>query len=92
MGSREIAKLGGEGILTEADIPKLQEATHRLERYMLEVESGWVTHDTILRVTGQREGMRRLRELRELHTIERRRIEPGREFEYRIAPKVPDGL
>ena len=75
--------LGGEGTLTEKDIDELNEATRRVHRIMS--DGAWHSASSIIAAAGQREGLRRMRELRKWFSVERRRNGESREFEYRLA-------
>ena len=85
---RQIAALGGEGILREDDLPSFSDAENHI--LWLIQDGRWHLAPEIIRVSGQREGLRRLRGLRSKgFTIERRRVAESREFEYRLIPDVP---
>lgn len=77
-------ELGGRGILTEDDLPSLSAATVRI--YQLMSGGDWFYADDIERAAGQREGLRRMRDLRKLQgvTIERKRDYASRVFSYRM--------
>jgi len=77
-----LKKIGATKVLTKEDVPSLNAATARILALMKDGQ--WYPASEILRVSGQREGLRRMRELREYYTIERRRSNKGREFEYRL--------
>lgn len=80
---RDIARLGGEGILNEEDVPSLTQAQERIRRRMN--DGLWHSATEIIGVSGQREGLRRLRDLRSKgYTIERQRRINSREFYYRL--------
>lgn len=82
---RQIKSLGGERILRKSDIKDLNEAQERV--WLLMVDGEWHTATAIIRAANQREGLRRLRELRSKdYRIERRRSWESREFEYRLVP------
>lgn len=85
--SREIKALGGEGTLTEADLPSLGAAA---ERVLALLQDGqWHTATEVIRVSGQREGLRRLRQLRQAgHRIDAERSGDSREWRYRLAGGV----
>lgn len=84
--ARVIARLGGEGILEHGDLHALTEASRAIERMML--DGYWHTATEIVNISGQREGLRRMRELRRSYIVERRRgdgtTHSSREFEYRL--------
>ena len=79
--SQQIKSLGGERVLSPEDVPQLSEATQRVR--LLMSDGQWHTATEIIERSGQREGLRRMRELRRLFLIQRRR-EQGREFSYRL--------
>lgn len=88
--ARYIARVGGEGVLTAEDVPALQDACYRVRDLM--AAGGWFTAQSIIECAGQREGLRRLRELRVLgYEVEKRRIAERREFEYRLVPVTEVG-
>lgn len=81
-----IRSLGGEQVLTPSDVASLGSATQRV--YELMCDGNWHTSSAIIEASGQREGLRRMRELRKHFTIDRRRCcGPEREFEYRLSEK-----
>ena len=83
--ARKIKSLGGVGILRPTDIPSLSEAARRVEALML--DGGWHKATEILAVAGQREGLRRLRELRPRYDVARMPNDSGgRDFLYRLGP------
>lgn len=83
-----IKKLGGDGMLTEADIPELNAATARILELMN--DGKWHGADEIIECSGQREGLRRLRSLRSRgFTVERKRNGDPRNFVYRVV--IVDG-
>jgi hypothetical protein len=85
--SKRIRSLGGAGILTPGDLPALTEAAKRLEVLML--DGVWHSATEIIEMSGQREGLRRMRELRTRYTIHRKRQESlRRDFWYRLE-KLP---
>ena len=63
------------------EIKELNEATARV--YWLMLDKQWHAATAIIRASGQREGLRRMRTLRRMFRIEKRRLK-GREFEYRL--------
>jgi hypothetical protein len=77
-------ELGGHGILTEDDLPSLSAATVRI--YQLMSSGAWYTANDIEYAAGQREGLRRMRDLRKIEgiTIERKRARGNRAFSYRM--------
>lgn len=87
----EIRSLGGRGILKPADLPALTAAERRIFDLML--DHRWHTANEIIGVSGQREGLRRMRQLRRRGwEIERRRntrAKWARDFEYRLVPRTP---
>ena len=85
--ARQIARLGGEGVLEPSDLPALTEAARNVERLMR--DGFWHTATEIINIAGQREGLRRMRELRRDWVVERRRANrEGREFEYRLMRRL----
>jgi hypothetical protein len=85
--SRQIAKLGGAGILDPSDIPSMNEAVLRV--FMLMRDGEWHRAPVICLAAGRdgvpaSEGLRRMRELRALFTIERRRVPDSNTWEYRL--------
>jgi hypothetical protein len=80
---KEIKRLGGEGILNEEDIKDFS----RVEKVIIENirEGVWYSAEHIIKVVGQREALRRLRDLRKKnYLVERKRVSDYREFFYRI--------
>ena len=80
-----IKALGGQGILTRKDIEDLDVQRNRLLFLML--SGSWHTADEIIRYSHGREGLRRMRELREIpHVTIQRRRNPNckRDFMYRL--------
>jgi hypothetical protein len=80
---KEIKRLGGEGILNEEDIKDFS----KVEKVIIENirEGVWYSAEHIIKVVGQREALRRLRDLRKKnYLVERKRISDYREFFYRI--------
>jgi hypothetical protein len=71
--------------LSEADMVDLSNATREVYRLMIDGE--WHKADEIIWVSGIREGLRRMRELREWFTIEKRNA-GSRNFEYRITNRL----
>jgi hypothetical protein len=82
----EIKSIGGERILTEADLGYFSRIETKLLIFM--GDGKWHSASSIIDKSGQREGLRRLRALRKKgYTVERRRIGDighSREFAYRI--------
>ena len=78
---RDIARLGGEGILQPEDLLGLGKQTQLVLGLMRDGQ--WKSRTEIEAVSGGLEGMRRMRELRRWYTIERRQRD-GRLWEYRI--------
>lgn len=86
---QRIRELGGEGILNETDVPKLNASCQRV--YELMKDGGWYRADQIRLAAGRdgreaSEGLRRMRELRKHgFDIEMRRLsDDSANFEYRI--------
>ncbi len=86
---QKLRALGATGILTADDIPHLTSQRRRVLDFMIDGE--WHTGPAIVEVAGGSEGLRRLRELREITGVEikRRRVEGTRTFEYQLI-KVSD--
>lgn len=79
-----LKSLGGEGVLTESDLPELSAAAKKILDLMR--DGLWHSATEIIAKSGQREGLRRMRELRgDNWTVERRRNGASREFDYRLA-------
>jgi len=77
--ARRIAFAG----MTERDFSGLQSACRRV--YDLMKDGAWHTAQAIIDASGQREGIRRMRELRQIGYVVEERREPGRrEWSYRI--------
>lgn len=84
---------GGVGILTAKDVPDLQKGIR--EAYLILIDGEWHSGKEIKErhSQGQGEALRRVRDLRPKlkplgYTVEKRRSEAGRMFDYRIA-KIP---
>ena len=77
-----IKKLGGQGILTRADITDL--TGQRAKVLWLMMDGFWHRAEDIRLVAGGSEGLRRLRELREIPYVKitRRRVRKSRHFAY----------
>lgn len=75
--------IGGAG-LTKDDFNQLSAAAQRV--FELLKDGQWHTADEVLQVANQREGLRRMREIRQRGvTVETRRLDENkRAFEYRI--------
>lgn len=77
--ARRIAFTG----MTERDFSGLQSACRRV--YDLMKDGQWHDAQAIIDASGQREGMRRMRELRQIgYTVEERRETGRREWQYRL--------
>lgn len=74
--------LGGSGILTDDDLKAFSEAAGKIEKLML--DGRWHTATEIIGVSGQREGLRRMRELRRKYDVQRQRVALTREWVYRL--------
>jgi hypothetical protein len=69
--------------MTERDFSGLQSACRRV--YDLMKDGQWHTAQAIIDASGQREGMRRMRELRQIgYQVEERRETGRREWQYRL--------
>lgn len=83
---RQIGIFGGHGILTKEDLPDLTEASRRI--FNLMKDGAWHTAEEIEAVSEQREGLRRMRDLRRRgHEIEVKRDGSTRRFLYRLTPR-----
>jgi hypothetical protein len=81
--SKEIAKLGGVDIITDYDLSDFSKAKKRIVDLMS--DGAWHTATEIIEASGQREGLRRLRDLRGKGIdVEVTRDGDKREFLYRI--------
>jgi hypothetical protein len=84
--NQELKKLGGSELLTQQDLSDFSKAKKRILQLMS--DGAWHTATEIIEVTGQREGLRRLRDLRGKGIeVEVMRDGDKREFLYRI--KMP---
>ena len=90
--SQAIHALGGQGALTDSDLEDFNEAEARV--YNLMKDRRWHSASEIVEVSGQREGLRRLRELRSsgiqiLKSRPRKRkgLNQSREFWYLVILK-----
>lgn len=87
-----IKKLGGEGILRRRDVRDLK--SQRAKVLFLMLDGLWHRADEIIQFSGGREGLRRMRELREIPGVEIERHRApnryNRDFYYRL--KVSAGL
>jgi len=82
-----IDALGGAGILTETDLPSLSEAEQRIAGLL--GDGKWHSASIIIAYSGQREGLRRLRALRQRgFIVERKRDGVSRDYLYRIAGPI----
>jgi hypothetical protein len=83
--SQEIARLGGVGILIKQDLPSLSKAQRRI--VVLMEDEHWHSATEIIEASGQREGLRRLRDLRSKgYTVNMERDGESREFFYQLLP------
>ncbi len=87
--SRELRKIGAEGILTEEDLPKL--GTQRRRVYDLLCDNNWHSGPEICLAAEGSEGLRRARELRALPgaSLEIYRHKERRCFYYRLLIDAP---
>ena len=84
--NREIKRLGGEGILIAQDIVAFSKAEQAIIEWM--EDGAWYSASSIIEQSGQREGLRRLRDLRSKgFNVERKRVSAAREFYYRLTFK-----
>ena len=81
---QRIAALGGVGILKIADLPDLSAAAERVRKLM--IDNKWHDATAIISASQQREGLRRMRELRTRYIVERQRIPGRRDWVYRLLP------
>lgn len=89
---RQIKALGGEGIISEADIGEFKESTQRVLGLM--ADGQWHSAIEIRLAAGENgkeasEGLRRMRELRRFFTIERQREGGSRLCSYRLVFRKP---
>lgn len=84
---RHVAALGGADILTPEDTKDFNGACLKVLAFMRDGE--WHAANDIITASGQREGLRRMRELRRLFHVERRRMAECRDFEYRLGEATP---
>lgn len=88
--NREINRLGGAGILNDEDIKDFSKAQLAIIDFMSDGE--WVSATSIIEWCGQREALRRLRDLRSKgFTVERKRIKGSRDFHYRLFKSEENG-
>jgi hypothetical protein len=81
--SNTIKSLGGVGILSEEDLSKFTGAMLKIVALMGDGE--WYSATEIIKASEQREGLRRLRQLRGFgFKVERKRGGSRREFHYRL--------
>lgn len=86
---RHLARIGGRDTLTRQDSHELQEAARRVLDLLSDLR--WHSREEIINVSGQIEGTRRLRELRQVgHQVEKCRLGEGRAFYYRLIKPNPD--
>lgn len=82
----QIRKLGGTGILTESDLPRLNSQKRNVWNLMC--DGRWHHSSAIVSHAGGTEGLRRMRELREMPGVEIERTrEPNMSWSYRIKPR-----
>jgi hypothetical protein len=74
--------IGANGILAEEDIELLNAATVKILKLMR--DGAWHSAEEIIQVSGQREGLRRMRTLRRWYGIDRKRSGLTRTFYYRL--------
>ena len=81
---RRLKRLGAIGVLTAADLPDLDTQRGRVLALMSDLR--WHFADEIREVAGGSEGLRRLRELRDIPGLDiaRRRIVKGRYWQYKL--------
>lgn len=84
----EYSRRNGFESATERDLADLQEACHRVWRLMRDGQ--WHTAQKIIDTAEQREGLKRMRELRALgYVVEKDRVGESREWRYRLVEAVP---
>lgn len=85
-----LRKIGAVGILRESELPALGSQRRRV--YDLLEDGAWHSGPEICLAAGGSEGLRRLRELRELPgtKVERLRDKPARCFFYRLIITPPE--
>ena len=71
--------------LTEEDMKDFSRARRAI--YSLMKDGAWHGADNIIAVSGIREGLRRMRELREWYTVEKRNA-GNRNFEYKLTNRL----
>ena len=80
---KALKKIGGEKFLNGSDLKEFSKA--EIKVYNLMIDSKWHTASEIISVSGQREGLRRLRELRNKGlVIETKREKGSRDFHYKL--------
>lgn len=90
----QLLKIGGEGILTIDDLPQLK--SQRRKVFLLLLDGQWHTGPEIIEATGGMEGLRRMRELRQIPWLQidrKRSSQDSRTFMYRmrvIQPPIKD--
>lgn len=84
--AHRVAALGGVGVLNTADVADLDAGCLKVLAFMR--DGKWHDATSIIEASGQREGLRRMRELRRLFKVERRRLDGKRDFEYRLTQET----
>jgi hypothetical protein len=80
----ELRKIGGEKFLNEKDLKAFGKAEKKIYELMCDLE--WHSATEIINVSGQREGLRRLRTLRDKGLIiETKRESKSRDFSYKMS-------
>ena len=80
----ELKKIGGEKFLNKKDLKDFGKAEKKIYDFMCDLE--WHSATEIISVSGQREGLRRLRKLRDKGlTIETKRESGSRDFLYKMS-------
>jgi hypothetical protein len=91
---KTLREIGAIGVLKPHDLKEFSAGAQRVFNLMR--TGAWYNAEAIRQAAGKNglsasEGLRRMRELRNYFTIDRRRIQGSRMFEYRIsAPRYPD--
>ncbi len=92
-GPKSLKAIGGVGVLTRSDLTEIREASKRVAELM--ADGQWYSADALKMTAGKddepaTEGLRRMRELREIPgiDIEKEKIPGTRKWRYRLTRKV----
>jgi hypothetical protein len=92
-GPKSLKAIGGVGVLTRGDLAEIREASKRVAELM--ADGQWYSADEIKMTAGKdgepaTEGLRRMRELREIQGIgiEKEKIPGTRKWRYRLTRKA----